>query len=57
MTEEDGPLALLPFVEGVKSAVSGIHGEVGDDVAQAKASVGGAFGVEAHVGFGSCFDG
>lgn len=56
MTEEDGPLALLPFVEGVKATVRGVHGEVGDDVAQAKASVGGAFRVEAHVGLGSCFD-
>ena len=57
VTEEDGPLSLLPLVERIEVAVRRFHGEVGDDVAEANATVGGPFGVQAHVGFGSGFHG
>ena len=57
MAEEDGPLALLPLVEGVELALGRVHGEVGDDVTEAQAAVGGFLGVQAHVGLGSGLDG
>jgi len=41
VAEQDGPFALLPLVEGGELALGRVHGEVGDDVPQTQAAVGG----------------
>ena len=51
--EQDGPLALLPLVKALNGSVSGVGGKVWDNVSQSHTAVGGRFGVQTHVHFGS----